>query len=66
MEEAFKITAIDVGKDWTKLYQHLPFVPARDPLQRTRDLEGCSYNIVLNNNTVSVEYTQVSPPLTRV
>ncbi|KAI0238459.1 hypothetical protein LSAT2_010831 [Lamellibrachia satsuma] len=44
LEEAFKITAAEMGKDWMKLYQQLPFVPARDQMQRTRDLEVIDRN----------------------
>ncbi len=40
MEQACKITADDIGKDWVWLYQKLPFVPTRDYQNRNKDIEG--------------------------
>ncbi|KAL4223185.1 hypothetical protein ACF0H5_016657 [Mactra antiquata] len=39
LREAIDVAAQGVGKDWSKMYQTLPFNPPRDPLLRSQDLE---------------------------
>ncbi|KAL8573333.1 hypothetical protein ACOMHN_032795 [Nucella lapillus] len=37
--EACKLTAADIGKDWAFLYNKLPFDPARDRITRSHDIQ---------------------------
>ncbi|XP_064613400.1 structural maintenance of chromosomes protein 1A-like [Liolophura sinensis] len=39
LEEAFKLTASEIGKEWSLLYQRLPFKPDRDIVSRAHDIE---------------------------
>ena len=40
LKDAMKIASEEVGKDWTYLYQKLPFAPSRDFEKRSHDIEG--------------------------
>ncbi|KAK7087491.1 chromosome partition protein Smc-like [Littorina saxatilis] len=38
-EEAFRVTAADIGQDWAFLYNKLPFTPERDMNTRSHDIQ---------------------------
>nr|KAG5698423.1 hypothetical protein BaRGS_006618 [Batillaria attramentaria] len=40
-EEAVRVTAADIGKDWAFLYNKLPFTPERDMITRSHDIQVC-------------------------
>ncbi|ELU08297.1 hypothetical protein CAPTEDRAFT_211144, partial [Capitella teleta] len=56
LSSAFKIASTDLGKDWTGLYQKLPFIPSRDRRERTRDLEV----IDLSNRRTDAGFEQLA------
>jgi len=52
LSEALRVTATEVGKNWTTLYRKLPFDPPRDKSDRDYDIEGEWFEIK-NNDVIS-------------
>ncbi|KAL3857671.1 hypothetical protein ACJMK2_012313 [Sinanodonta woodiana] len=44
MKEAINLTVPTIGKDWSKMYQQLPFSPPRDPITRSKDLDVLKFD----------------------
>lgn len=56
LSEALRVTATEVGKNWTTLYRKLPFDPPRDKSDRDYDIEAIDWTRSLNTENKDLAY----------
>ncbi|XP_052073053.1 uncharacterized protein LOC127711143 [Mytilus californianus] len=56
LSEALRVTAAEVGKNWTTLYRKLPFNPPRDKSNRDYDIEAIDWTRSTNTEYKDLAY----------